>query len=272
MFVTWKITRLSPRKYDRDAWLDCPHDKAPDAERWAPLVCVAERIGGKPRRRVVYRLGASIRPCCAAETAAPFVRVRFWRAVEKAMEKAPAEVQAHRQAIESAIAARAPQPTYLEEQIGGRLGFSFSHGRTKYETELNMWAAAKKAYGESLRGEDQRSKARDPRAEFEERFRRAFEEQFGRAFDDAWRRAQEGVGSGYRSGFSGDPEPIPPASIRVLGLRWPATREAIGKAYRALAIQNHPDRGGRHEDMVRINQARDEALAYLAGVEARRAA
>lgn len=57
--------------------------------------------------------------------------------------------------------------------------------------------------------------------------------------------------------------PQPEQWWSVLGVSMSATIPEIDAAYRKLAAQHHPDRGGRHEDMVRINVARD------AGYEAR---
>lgn len=42
-----------------------------------------------------------------------------------------------------------------------------------------------------------------------------------------------------------------------------ATRDEIQKAHRQLASIHHPDKGGRLEDMARINKARDLALQQL---------
>lgn len=55
--------------------------------------------------------------------------------------------------------------------------------------------------------------------------------------------------------------PAPEQWFQVLGVRAAATREEIEQAYRRLAMQHHPDRGGSAEQMARINQARDEGLA-----------
>lgn len=49
----------------------------------------------------------------------------------------------------------------------------------------------------------------------------------------------------------------------VLGVSDNATRAEIEYAYRALAQQMHPDKGGSHESMSRINWARDAMLGRL---------
>lgn len=50
----------------------------------------------------------------------------------------------------------------------------------------------------------------------------------------------------------------------VLELPATATRADILAAHRRLAALHHPDKGGRLEDMARINQARDVALKAVA--------
>lgn len=45
----------------------------------------------------------------------------------------------------------------------------------------------------------------------------------------------------------------------VLGVPQNASREAIEKAYRALAMEHHPDRGGDHDAMAKINRAYEVA-------------
>jgi DnaJ-class molecular chaperone len=46
----------------------------------------------------------------------------------------------------------------------------------------------------------------------------------------------------------------------VLGVTRTATAAEITKAYRALMIKHHPDRGGSAAECIKINAARDEAL------------
>lgn len=63
------------------------------------------------------------------------------------------------------------------------------------------------------------------------------------------------------TGFTALPQPE--QWFQVLGVSAHATEAEIEAAYRRLAMQHHPDRGGNGADMARINAARD------AGLEAR---
>lgn len=79
---------------------------------------------------------------------------------------------------------------------------------------------------------------------------------------DALRRIERyGVGR-LEQAFAGYTA-LPPTAedwAIVLMVAKDATREDIVKAHRQLASIHHPDKGGRAEDMARINQARDRAL------------
>lgn len=63
------------------------------------------------------------------------------------------------------------------------------------------------------------------------------------------------------TGFTALPQPE--QWFEVLGVSAHATEQQIEDAYRRLAMQHHPDRGGDGHEMARINAARD------AGLEAR---
>lgn len=58
--------------------------------------------------------------------------------------------------------------------------------------------------------------------------------------------------------------PAPEQPWQVLGIAMTASRQEIESAYRRLAMQNHPDRGGNADDMARINAARDAMLERAA--------
>lgn len=66
------------------------------------------------------------------------------------------------------------------------------------------------------------------------------------------------------TGFTALPPPIVAGMSRpwweVLGVHMHATPEAIQTAYRKLASEAHPDKGGTAERMAEINRARDEGL------------
>ncbi len=72
------------------------------------------------------------------------------------------------------------------------------------------------------------------------------------------------------------PLPAPPQSLEprpdwtgVLDLPWPVTAEQVRRAYRQLSKRHHPDAGGTGAAMQKINQARDEAGAWLRAARTR---
>lgn len=56
-------------------------------------------------------------------------------------------------------------------------------------------------------------------------------------------------------------------ALKILKLRPPATKAEIKRAYRTLAQMAHPDHGGSHAAMVRINAAYELALASASAVQ-----
>lgn len=60
------------------------------------------------------------------------------------------------------------------------------------------------------------------------------------------------------AGFKALPAPEQP--FQVLGVGANASREEVERAYRLLAQEHHPDRGGDEQQMMRINAARDALL------------
>lgn len=62
---------------------------------------------------------------------------------------------------------------------------------------------------------------------------------------------------------------LPPSSAaepdwrEVLGLRGSFSQDNVDAAYRELVFKAHPDRGGDHDAMVRLNRARTDALKFL---------
>jgi hypothetical protein len=61
------------------------------------------------------------------------------------------------------------------------------------------------------------------------------------------------------TGFVALPSAGPPW-YAVLGVRPDATADDIREAYRAKAMEKHPDKGGSHAAMSELNAARDEGL------------
>lgn len=76
------------------------------------------------------------------------------------------------------------------------------------------------------------------------------------------RQERYGVGT-IEQAFAGYVS-LPPTALDwaiVLGIQPSASRDEINAAHRKLMQTHHPDVGGRHEDMAKINEARDRALA-----------
>lgn len=57
--------------------------------------------------------------------------------------------------------------------------------------------------------------------------------------------------------------PPPKSCWQVLGLSAAASRADVDDAYRRLARDAHPDRGGSHEQMAELNAARDQAVRKI---------
>lgn len=66
------------------------------------------------------------------------------------------------------------------------------------------------------------------------------------------------------TGFTALPAPEQPWQVLGLENSRP-TREQVEDAHRRLAMKHHPDRGGKGDEMGRINAARDALLDSLAG-------
>lgn len=62
--------------------------------------------------------------------------------------------------------------------------------------------------------------------------------------------------------------PPPRTCWAVLGVPPRAPADVVNSAFRRLAAEHHPDRGGSHDRMSEISQARDAALKALKALEA----
>lgn len=80
---------------------------------------------------------------------------------------------------------------------------------------------------------------------------------------DSARAFYTGWTSHQYSGNSSQKEPPRQGQTKpwheVLGVRPDSTSQQRLKAYRSLAMQHHPDRGGSHEKMAELNKAKQEA-------------
>lgn len=70
-----------------------------------------------------------------------------------------------------------------------------------------------------------------------------------------------GTGEMLEAAFTGFAAlPAPEQPFQVLGVGAHASKEEIERAYRLLASEHHPDKGGDEQRMARINAARDALL------------
>jgi ribosomal protein L34E len=91
---------------------------------------------------------------------------------------------------------------------------------------------------------------------------RIFEEMFS-----GGRRSYDFSGFAYRMNNSSNSSTSYASSavaeaFKILGLAPGATVTEIKKAFKTLALQKHPDLGGKHTDMVQLNKAKETALEY----------
>ena len=77
------------------------------------------------------------------------------------------------------------------------------------------------------------------------------------------------TGHRYRpGGATPPPRPNPrpsstPTCLAILGLAPPVTADDIRRAFRAKALETHPDRGGDAAEFIAARRARDEALRLV---------
>ena len=68
-----------------------------------------------------------------------------------------------------------------------------------------------------------------------------------------------------RGGAARASGPAPRAWLQVLELSWPCSAADVRRAYRRLALQRHPDRGGTDAAFNELTMARDAALREVEG-------
>jgi hypothetical protein len=54
-----------------------------------------------------------------------------------------------------------------------------------------------------------------------------------------------------------------PGCLRALGLRWPCSEEDLRTAYRRLAEQVHPDRGGDPREFLKLQRQFEAAMSFF---------
>jgi hypothetical protein len=125
-----------------------------------------------------------------------------------------------------------------------------SNGRGNVDEEWpreQAQARARRPYGPDIAAEA----ARQAKEEANRRFLEELERIFGKGFAQAAANA---------AGHVRPPRPIQTPDWAVeLGVPFPTSRDAIDKAYRALAKKRHPDVGGSQEAMTKLNLAYQKA-------------
>ncbi|RYZ12112.1 MAG: hypothetical protein EOO70_09290 [Myxococcaceae bacterium] len=232
MFIAWKVRKLSdtPRRREGD---HCPHDPSPSNRvTLIPMLSVNERgPDGKPRRRVLHRFCASIRPCCIADDYVPLARLYFWANVDNAILNAPDHVADRWDEVEAMLAERVPKPTPMEQDIWAlymRLPEMDLRGLTDHERARIDWSRARVEYD------------------------------FTKKYEEAKRQAHN---SPPFSGF--DPFAVPQCFAK-LGLTWPCTDSDIRRAQRQRIRDIHPDNGTTGDEAASkdVNRWASDALAY----------
>jgi hypothetical protein len=83
-----------------------------------------------------------------------------------------------------------------------------------------------------------------------------------------WSAINRGIASGRGVGVGAAVRPAPRAAgaaLRALGLTTPCTPRDVRRAYRRLALERHPDRGGSHEAFLALQKDYEAALRLVGG-------
>jgi hypothetical protein len=232
--------RMKDVTFERPAWLweplYCRH-RGPGRLTWTALLVHAERVDGQPRQKLLLRFPA-IRSCCVKE---PFTLAAWWHAVTGAIRSREEWADSgpftrflarDRKAILAALREVAPRP--------GRAGVR----------AFNAYRLQKEAEKQRVWQERQEEQRRQEQARQREQARRQ---------QQRWRRASAGA-------FGGHGGPAGPPWWRVLGVPAGAGLEEVKRAYRELAMQHHPDRGGDAVRFMEVQQAFEAARAELEDV------
>jgi hypothetical protein len=227
--------RKKARSFDTDAWLwerrYCRHT-GPGRVTWTALLMHAERVGGRPRQRLIHRFPA-LRSCCLQDSS---LVAGWWHVVRQAL--GCWEEQTDFPALESFLIRRDKKAILckLEEIVPpasrtGRRAFNASRRERQAEKDC-----VEKQYQEARRLEAERSRQEEERRKEEEERRR--------------RQAQDRPAGSWWD---------------VLGVSPVASWDDIQRRYRALAMEHHPDRGGEAKVFLKVQAAYELARAAWEG-------
>jgi hypothetical protein len=243
---------------DTPPWkpLWCEH-RGPGRVAWTPLLMHAERVGGKPRQKLLRRL-PTIRSCCLKDR---FLRAAWWhdinewaRIAEEIIGWNDLEGQfiaRDKRAILAKLRQIVPPPT----AAGVR---DFTAYRLEKEAEQKRLREECQPFGRQQADELHRRQEAQRRPEAEQGRRHQEElDKLLRAWGRTW-----GSFPGGRAGLAGGA--TVPECWSVLGVPPTATPEEVKARYRELARQHHPDRFGDEEAFKRVSAAYEQASDFLA--------
>lgn len=262
MFVRWKRDRLrrAGTRWSESGEIGCFHPHGVDSVRRSPQVVESYRVpGGPSKHHRVWVPGISIRECCINDRQTTR-RVRFWLEIMHAWRRDITrthirfdDLVENKGEIFEDIARVVPFPEpwefelakavypILEQYFARPIDLESEHAFYHNALRCRMDWNAHRITGES----------------FEDYYLRS---QKTRRRQSHQHRAQNDCSDG-----SQDAE-----CWMILGISWPCTYEEVQAAYRPLARIFHTDRGGDHNQMVALNNARDEALRLIEFASARR--
>lgn len=231
---------------DVPAWkpLLCEH-RGTGRVAWTPLLMHSERVGGKPRQKLLRRL-PTIRTCCIEDR---FIRAAWWHDINQWFR-------------------------FAEENIGwnGLEGQFIARDKRTILEKLREMVPAPTAAGlrdfTAYRLEKEAEQKRLDE-EYNAALRQKVQEDQRRREEEQARRQQEEIEKLRREwdrlfgAFAGK-APVPDCWT-VLGLPPTATLTEVKGRYRELAMKHHPDRFGNPEAFKEASVAYEEACKVLSG-------
>jgi hypothetical protein len=246
--------------------------------RLTPIVVESYRPEGKaPKHRTIWRPGFGIRQCCVKDHET-IDRISFWCRLEHAWTShvetleeqckngtiPDFEVQRFtnaREAIFAQVGRVVPMWTQADRDLYEFCFFGFLYGTSPGESDLEK---DRRIYRQAAARRDDWYANRRPGEWFDEyQARKAARSNPGQAKQAS---DQSAGGFGGVVWFTLEVQGAP--CWGVLDLTWPATADQVGKSYRRLALQHHPDRGGNASDFRRATEAKNQALKFIDRYEA----